>query len=133
MAPSDFDKREAHRLNLHLQGYVERNSDPKPTPIEVGNLSVTGCLIIGWTAAPGTKARLTMELRDQAPPLRLRVTVMRQTEWDGRAAAGVKFEEPYPLSAENRLSKAMRMLEREAARARWLQLEAEQEGATAHE
>jgi hypothetical protein len=120
LVANGLEKREAHRVELNLAGLIERNLDPRPTPVAVGNLSVSGCLIIGWTSLPGTKARLTMDLRDGSPPLQLRVTVMRQADAEGQPAAGVRFEEPYPLSAENRLSKAMRMLERQAAKARHL-------------
>lgn len=129
----DFEKREAMRFRLHLEGTVIRSVDPKPTAIEVGDLSVGGCLIVGWTATPGTVARLRIDLRDEKPPLELRVTVMRQTEWEGNPAAGVRFEEPFPLAAENRLSKAIRMLERIRARQREQALEAAEVAATAAE
>lgn len=112
------ERREAHRVQLRLDGRVDRHSDPKPTPIQVADLSVTGCLIVGWTAPPGTPARLVVDLRDGLPPLTLRVLVMRQTEKEGLPAAGVRFEEPYPLSAETRLTKMLRRIERELARSR---------------
>jgi c-di-GMP-binding flagellar brake protein YcgR len=118
-----MERREAHRLPVRLDGRVDRHSDPQPTSIQVADLSVGGCLILGWTAPPGTPARLVLDLRDGLPPLTLRVRVMRQAEAEGRPAAGVRFEEPYPLAAETRVAKVLRQIERELARSREEQAE----------
>jgi|BEDMetMinimDraft_2_1075160.scaffolds.fasta_scaffold03316_4 hypothetical protein len=118
-----IERREAHRLPVHVRGFVRRHSDPKPTPVQVVNLSVTGCLIAGWTAPPRTPARLELDLQDGQAPLALRIMVMRQTHVDGMPGAGVRFEEPYPVSAETRLTKFLRGIERAGARTRMLREE----------
>ena len=117
------NQRDAHRQVMELEGLVDRHSAPRPMPIRVGDLSVGGCLIIGWTAPVGTKARLHIDVRDTKPPVEVRVTVMREVTTTSEAAVGVRFDQPYPVAVENRLSKAIRMLEREKARARRQALE----------
>jgi hypothetical protein len=116
VVPTDQNRREALRVTVNLAATIQRNVDPRPTRVQIGNLSVTGCFIIGWSQPPGTKARIAIDLQDGAPPLELRIAVVREATWEGLPAAGARFEEPYPVVAENRLSKALRMLERQALR-----------------
>jgi hypothetical protein len=116
--PNTAEKRDSQRLTMHLEGLVDRHSEPRPVPVEIADVSVGGCRLVGWSAPPGTRARLTIDARDGHPPIELRVTVMREVN-PGRpdAGVGVRFDEPYPMSVENRLQKAIRALEREMARA----------------
>lgn len=106
------NRRQAYRLPVKLGGWARISAADDGTRVRTLDLSVGGCLIVGWTAPVGFQADAVLDLEDGKPPLRVGITVVRQTIVNEEPAAGVQFDEPLPVALENRLGRAIRDKER---------------------
>lgn len=106
------NRRQAYRLPVKLGGWARISAADDGTRVRILDLSVGGCLIVGWTAPVGFRADAVLDLEDGKPPIRVGATVVRQTTINDESAAGVQFEEPLPVALENRLGRAIRDKER---------------------
>jgi hypothetical protein len=112
-----MEKRNAYRVTVARPVLVE--TEEGESWGQVGNLSLSGCLVAGVSLPIGAVVRLKLELDDGEPPLTVRAAVVRETRWDGQPALGLKFvPETLIPKKEERLSRFVRRVERRELAAR---------------